>query len=391
MDIRAASKYSQPVEAFTLQRVMTHVEMEHPMSQSRSARAALALLLAGWAVSARAEDHGRTLVVTMTNDPAANAVKVYDADTRALVQTLSTNGRGGVDGSARAVRQSGGRIIAIVNNGSNTVAILRRDGDALRLDHLVTTTSAPVSVDFANDHMYVAGATTVDSFAVHGDSIGPLDGTANLVLTGGATPVAGSTAQVGAVTANQLLVTLKTDPDPGTIDVVSLDDRGRIDGGVTAVPAPTGSLTPFGFVAYPDGTAVVTLAHSSQDALFRDGAFTSVIGAGQIASCWMTRDGKYVFAANTGSHTISRVIGTGSHVFIDNPIAAPIATGGAPADIDAVSGVLGVVDHGAGQSHVSLFTYNEFGELAPLGAPITVGVANATGVAVLVGSDRNRD
>jgi hypothetical protein len=32
----------------------------------------------------------------------------------------------------------------------------------------------------------------------------------------------------------------------------------------------------------------------------------------------------------------------------------------APADIDADSGILGVIDHGAGQSHLSLFTYNRY-------------------------------
>jgi hypothetical protein len=42
--------------------------------------------------------------------------------------------------------------------------------------------------------------------------------------------------------------------------------------------------------------------------------------------------------ANTGSGTISRLVGTGQNVFVDNAIAANIATGGAPADIDADSG-----------------------------------------------------
>ena len=48
----------------------------------------------------------------------------------------------------------------------------------------------------------------------------------------------------------------------------------------TAVSAPDGTLTPFGFSVYPDGTAVITLAHSNQDGLFRDGAFAAVIEAG---------------------------------------------------------------------------------------------------------------
>jgi hypothetical protein len=39
--------------------------------------------------------------------------------------------------------------------------------------------------------------------------------------------------------------------------------------------------------------------------------------------------------------------------FVDASVAANIATGGAPADIDSNHGVLGVIDHGAGQSHLS--------------------------------------
>jgi len=34
-----------------------------------------------------------------------------------------------------------------------------------------------------------------------------------------------------------------------------------------------------------------------------------------------------------------------------------------------------VIDHGAGQSHLSLLTYNAFGELTLSGAAINLGVA----------------
>ena len=323
--------------------------------------AAVVLVVAAGASNVQAEHHGRTLVVTMTNDPIVNRINVYDADTHALLQTLSTSGKGGVGGNARGVKQYEDELVAAVNNGSNTVAVFRRDGDTLKFDKVVSTTSAPVSVDFGNDHMYVAGATTVDSFALNQHTVEWLDGTTGLELAGGGAPPSGSTAQVGVINDKQVLVTLKTDPDPGTVDLVSLHD-GRVTGAVpTAVSAPQGSLTPFGFAVYGDGTAVITLAHSNQDGLFRNGAFTSVVNAGQAADCWMTRVGKYVFTANTGSKTISRLIGTGNNVFVDSPVAASIATGGAPADLDADAGVLGVIDHGAGQSHLTLFRYNKFG------------------------------
>ncbi len=313
--------------------------------------AALVLVCAAGVANVRGEHRGRTLVVTMTNDPIENRINVYDADTHTLLQRLSTHGKGGVGGNARGVRQHDGELVAAVNNGSNTVAVFRRDGDILKFDKVVSTSSAPVSVDFGNDHMYVAGATTVDSFRLHRNTVEWLDGTSGLELVGGGTPPSGSTAQVGVINDKQLLVTLKTDPDPGTVDLVSLDE-GRVTGAVpTAVSAPQGTLTPFGFAVYRDGTAVITLAHSNQDGLFRS---------------------------------------TGSHVFVDSQVAAAIATGGAPTDIDADAGVLGVIDHGAGQSHLSLFRYNEFGELTAQGTPITVGVPNANGVAILSADDRDR-
>jgi hypothetical protein len=344
-----------------------------------AAIACVALATSG--VQIHASGHERTLVVTMTNDQEANQIKVYDADSRVLLQTLSTHGKGGAGGNARGVKQLDGSLVAVVNNGSNTVALFRRDGDMLRFDRIVSTTSAPLSVDFGNDHLYVAGVTTVDSFVLRDQSVQWLDGTTDLTLAGGGLPPAGSTAQVGVTSEWQLLVTLKADPDPGTVDIVSLE-RGRVIGSPTAVSAPQGTLAPFGFATYPDGTALITLAHSNNDGLFRDGSFASVIAAGQTASCWMTRAGKYVFVANTGSRTISRLVGTGNHVFVDAPIAAEVPTG-SPTDIDADAGVLGVIDHGAGQSHLSLFSYNEFGELTAAGAPITVGAADANGVAIL--------
>ena len=86
---------------------------------------------------------------------------------------------------------------------------------------------------------------------------------------------------------------------------------------------------------------------------------------------------------------MSRLIGTGNNVFVDSPVAATIVTGGAPSDIDASRGVLGVIDHTAGQSHLSLFTYNRFGELSANGMPITLGVSNANGVAIMAPPDHD--
>ena len=337
------------------------------------------------ATAAASQDGHPTLAVTMTNDPAGNRINVYDASSLTLLQTLSTNGMGGASGNAQGVRQYAGTLVAVVNYGSNSVSIFKRDGDRLRLDRVVTTTSAPVSVDFGSGHMYVAGATTVDSFVLHGNSVESRDGSANLRVAEGGPPPTGSTAQVGAVDVDTLLVTLKTDPTPGTVDVVALY-QGMITGTPpTAVSAPNNTLTPFRFAVYPDGTAAITLAHSNNDGLFRDGAFVSTIASGQNAPCWMTRFDKYLFTANTASHTISRLIGTGTNIFVDNPVAASIPTGGAPTDLDAAGNALAVIDHGGAVSHISVFDLNEFGELSGV-RTATVG-PSANGVAIMPSPD----
>src|SRR3954466_7955192 len=100
--------------------------------------AALAMIAASAPVLADRRDV--TLAVTMTNDPAANQIRVFDATTNGLLQTLSAKGKGGVGGNARGVRQYNGELVAVVNNGSNTVAIYTRDGNRLKFDKLVTTT-----------------------------------------------------------------------------------------------------------------------------------------------------------------------------------------------------------------------------------------------------------
>ena len=79
--------------------------------------------------------------------------------------------------------------------------------------------------------------------------------------------------------------------------------------------------------------------------------------------------------------------GTGSHIFLDDAVAASV-TAGSPSDIDAEDGILGVIDRGAGQSHLTLFSYNRFGELTPSGPAITLNVASANGVAIMP-PDRN--
>ncbi|AYV84802.1 MAG: hypothetical protein Hyperionvirus40_6 [Hyperionvirus sp.] len=321
----------------------------------------------------------KSLTVTMTNDTRDNKIKVYNTETHSLLQSMRTGGKGGVAGNAFGIKQFKNKLLAVVNYGSGTVSVFKRKGDKLFFYKKVSTSSSPVSIDFGFNHMYVAGVTTVDSFSLE---CFERDGTVQLVLEQGGGPGVGSTSQVGVV-KKELLVTLKNDPNPGTVDVITLRDDGSVSGKVTPVLAPPGTRAPFGFNVFKDGTALITLAHTNNLGLFRDNDFVDSIKLDQNAPCWATALGKYAFIINAGSQTISRVVSTGENIFIDAEVAASISSGN-PADADQKGGNLVVVDHDTTTSHLNFFRVNEFGQLFSQGElPVDVNVPNANGVAIM--------
>lgn len=70
------------------------------------------LTIAAATAGIHASGHQRTLVVTMTNDQNSNQISVYDAESHALLQTLSTRGKGGAGGNARGIKQYDRRLVA---------------------------------------------------------------------------------------------------------------------------------------------------------------------------------------------------------------------------------------------------------------------------------------
>ena len=60
----------------------------------------------------------------VTNDPNENRINVYDADSHALLQSLSTRGKGGAGGNARGVRQHDGDLLAAFRHHCRALARL---------------------------------------------------------------------------------------------------------------------------------------------------------------------------------------------------------------------------------------------------------------------------
>ncbi len=221
-----------------------------------------------------------TLVVTASN-LASNQLLVYNG-AGTLLQTLSTQGQGGVSGNAGGVAACR-NLVAVVNFGSQSVALFERTGRGLQFRKLVPTLSPPVSVAFGNNHLYVLDATEVESHRIFGSDVSPgADGVAGLLKADG------SAAQVGVVT-NALVIAEKSN----VIETVSLTRDGAANAPAHLVQnIPANVNTPFGLVTRSDNT-YITLAHADEVSLVRDGnvltttQMTSFSGPVQHSPCWL--------------------------------------------------------------------------------------------------------
>src|ERR1041385_5842432 len=97
----------------------------------------LALCFALIAIPGHTSPNRNTLVITSSNNATANALLAFDA-TGALVQTISTGGRGGVSGNAGGVAADG-RLIAVVNFGSQSVSLFDLTHAGFVLTDVVTS------------------------------------------------------------------------------------------------------------------------------------------------------------------------------------------------------------------------------------------------------------
>jgi hypothetical protein len=317
------------------------------------------------------QDSSGALVVTSSN-AATNQLLVYDT-TGVLVQTLATQGNGGVSGNAGGIAVQKGTV-AVVNFGSQSVSLFTRGEGGFSFDQVIQTASAPVSVAFGSDHLYVLGTATVESHRVSGGAVEATpDGVAALLHGDG------SAAQVGVV-GDGLIVAEKSN----VVETVALRS-GAVSGPVSPVNLPAGSDTPFGLVTR-GANAYVTIAHSDEVTLIKNDDVVSIVrtgivgGAGQHAPCWIALIGPFLYSANSPSHTISRLVATGQKVLLDEAVAAQ--TIGAPTDVAAASARLAVIDADGSAARLTQFTVGDDGALTQVAQTVLPTIV-ANGVAVV--------
>jgi len=333
--------------------------------------AALFLALAAGAVHAASDSRADDLIVTASN-AAQNTLLVYDTANR-LVQALSTHGQGGVSGNAGGIAAYND-LVAVVNFGSRSVTLFRRTGRGFTLQQVIATPSAPVSVAFGHDHLYVLGTTDVTSHRMVGSAVAAApDGKAALLKADG------SAGQVGVV-PGALVITEKSN----AVETVALAPGGAVSGPAASVQGlPANINTPLGLVTRGDD-AYVTIAHADEISLVRDGSVLAVTPSGtQHAPCWLALTGPFLFSSNSPSSSISRYAVYGKKIVQDAAVAAVL--NGAPTDIAYRDGWIAVIDGSAGVSHLSVFAVDEDGNLT-LKAVTSIN-AGANGVAVVAGED----
>jgi len=184
---------------------------------------AAAMLLIGTVAGAQSQDwNSQTLVVTASN-AATNQLLVYNSADK-LIRTLATGGKGGASGNAGGIAAYKD-LVAVVNFGSKTVSIFKHSRDSFVLKDTIPTSSSPLSVAFGHDHLYILGATTVESHQISDGWVSSSsDGEAALLHADG------TAAQVG-VLDHELILTEKSN----AIEAVPLGRDQAVAGEATLV------------------------------------------------------------------------------------------------------------------------------------------------------------
>jgi 6-phosphogluconolactonase (cycloisomerase 2 family) len=274
------------------------------------------------------------------------------------------------------------QLLFAVNAGSNEVSVFAAGGDGLTLtDRRSSRGVYPVSLALDKDILYVLNATSnsIAGFTVDGRGHlselqtcqlpalpGVPQGPFAATQTQSAQPVFSQTAgQVGfSPDGRKLVVVSKEGPllegfpfgatlGNGRIHVYDVDGRGALQncGHPTTTVRPLNrdgkGRTPFDFAWSAEGQLLLTEVFGvgtsptapgsavSSFALGRDGSLTPIsqsVGSGQVAVCWIVSSGRYAFAANFLSDSISSYV-SDKGLELANAQAATVGPGSQPSDM----------------------------------------------------------
>jgi 6-phosphogluconolactonase len=342
--------------------------------------------------------HGAGALFTMDNAAGGNHVLAYSraADgSLSFLGEFATGGIGTGDGlgnqGALILSRSGHWLFAC-NAGSDEISVFRVTPQGLQLTNKVGSGGRrPISLTLHRNLLYVLNA---------GGLVGDADNvTAFLFFDGELSPIAGSTRPLSAANTDPAQINFSPD---GNVLVVTekatniIDTYSVNDDGVIEEHQQFASIgqTPFGFAFRRDvlivseafGGAADASAVSSYE-LADDGGVQVIspsVPTTETAACWIvvTRNGRFAYASNTGSGTISgyRVVRNGTlHLLNDDGVTG--TTGPGPIDLAMSRNSRYLYSLNSGDGTISAFRVNANGSLGAL--PGVGGIpAGANGLAV---------
>jgi len=285
-------------------------------------------------------------VFTLSNSAAGNAVIAFarGADgTLTPAGTFATqgNGTGAGLGSQGAVALGGdGQFLFAVNAASNTITSFAVDGTSLtRVSTVASGGTLPISLTTHGNLVYVlnaGGTENITGFSV--DQNGRLT-----MLPGSSRPLSGTgvgPAEVGFDPSGSRLVV--TEKNTNRIDVFAVGSGGLASAAVVNASA---GQTPFGFAFNQHGVLIVSEAFGggvdasavSSYRLSTNGTLAVVsasVPTTETAACWVavTNNGKFAYAANTGSASVTGYRVDQASLTILNPDGKTGNTGNTPID-----------------------------------------------------------
>jgi 6-phosphogluconolactonase len=305
-------------------------------------------------------------------------------------------GIGSPTGSAGAIQFSAdGRFVLAVDAASNDISVLRvgRNGALELVGSHASNGTTPLSIAVRGDLIYVAnggaGGSDYTGFRIdQGGQLRPIPGS-TVALPDNALP-----GQILFSPDGKTLAATRVGPSAGPSYIDSFQ-VGR-DGRLTAAPgSPFAAqrIGPFGSEFRPTNSDQLFVSNAHDGALAgsisayrvgRDASLSPIAGSPfadqQTAPCWVeiTHDGRYLFAINTGTPSISRYSIAPDGVLTllgSTPFHSPSGLRPFDARLDPAGRFLYVVDAGAKAVSVFAVRGGDLTELAASPVSIPGGVA----------------